>query len=293
MFFWRIVEVVFPLVAVVSVGVWAGRRHQPEMEVANRLNMEYFVPALVLGVLVGSDFHIAQFSGLALGTFLLIAATGIIGLCVARLMGILPKTFVPPMMFNNCGNLGLPLAVLAFGKEAIHAAVVMFLVSNLLHFSFGAWLLNHHARLRDLWKVPVIFATVLGLGLNLANIPVWVPLLTATHLLGDIAVPLMMFALGVRLANMKLADSQLGLLMAVLRPVAGVALAYFVGWGLDLPVSQRNQLVLFGALPPAVLNYIFAERYNQEPEKVASMVMIGNMAALIFIPIALLLVLPH
>ena len=92
------------------------------------------------------------------------------------------------MRFNNCGNLGLPLAVLAFGKEAIHAAVVMFLVSNLLHFSFGAWLLNHHARLRDLWKVPVIFATVLGLGLNLANIPVWVPLLTATHLLGDIAV---------------------------------------------------------------------------------------------------------
>ena len=293
MFFWRILEVVFPLVAVVSVGVWAGRRHQPEMEVANRLNMEYFVPALVLGVLVGGDFNISQFSGLALGTFLLIAATGIVGLCVARLSGILPKTLVPPMMFNNCGNLGLPLAVLAFGKEAIHAAVVMFLVSNLMHFSFGAWLLNHHARLRDLWKVPVIFATVLGLALNLASVPVWPPLLTATHLLGDIAVPLMMFALGVRLANMKWADSHSGILIAVLRPVTGVALAYLVGWGLDLPGSQRVQLILFGALPPAVLNYIFAERYHQEPEKVASMVMTGNIAALVCIPIALLLVLPH
>jgi hypothetical protein len=38
---------------------------------------------------------------------------------------------------------------------------------------------------------------------------------------------------------------------------------------------------------------MFAELYHQEPEKVASMVMIGNIAALICIPIALLLVLPH
>ena len=40
-----------------------------------------------------------------------------------------------------------------------------------------------------------------------------------------------------------------------------------------------------------MLNYIFAERYRQEPEKVASMVLIGNLAALVFLPIALALTL--
>jgi len=50
-------------------------------------------------------------------------------------------------------------------------------------------------------------------------------------------------------------------------------------------------LIVFGALPPAVLNYMFAERYSQEPEKVASMVLIGNVAALVFIPLALMFVL--
>ncbi len=293
MFFWRIVEVVFPLVAVVSVGVWAGRRHQPEMEVANRLNMDYFVPALVFGVLVGGDFRIAQFSGLALGTLLFVFGAGAAGLVAAKLLGVLPKTLVPPMMFNNSANLGLPLALLAFGKDAMPAAVVMFLVSTTLHFSFGAWLLDHHARLRDLWKVPVLFATLLGLGLNFTGVHIWAPLMTATRLLGDISVPLMMFALGVRLANMTLAESRLGLLIAVLRPITGVALAYLVGRGLDLTDIQSAQLILFGALPPAVLNYIFAEHYRQEPEKVASIVMIGNVVALISIPLTLLLVLPH
>ena len=75
-FFWHIVEVVFPLIAVVSVGVWAGRLHHPEMEVANRLNMDYFVPALVFGVLIGGDFRIAEYARLGLGTFLLIAGVG-------------------------------------------------------------------------------------------------------------------------------------------------------------------------------------------------------------------------
>jgi predicted permease len=287
----HILEIVFPLVAVVSVGVWAGRRHQPEMDVANQLNMDYFLPALVLGVLVKGDFHISEFSRLGLGTFLLVAASGLAGLITARLSRTSPKTIVPSMMFNNCGNLGLPLAVLAFGQDAMPAAVVMFLVSNMLHFSFGAWFLNHKARLRDLWKVPVLLATVVGLGLNLAEVPVWAPLMTAIRMLGEVSIPLMMFALGVRLAQMTLAEFHLGLLIAVARPVTGIALAYAVGWSLNLTGIQYAQLIVFGALPPAVLNYMFAERYSQEPEKVASMVLIGNVASLVFIPLALMFVL--
>ena len=50
-------------------------------------------------------------------------------------------------------------------------------------------------------------------------------------------------------------------------------------------------LLVFGALPPAVLNYVFAERYRQEPDKVASIVMVGNVASLLFISIALAIVL--
>ncbi len=291
MIFWHIFEIVFPLVAVVSVGVWAGRRHRPEMDAANQLNMDYFLPALVLGVLVNGDFRITQFASLGLGTFLLIVGSGLVGLFAARMSRASPKTIVPSMMFNNCGNLGLPLSLLAFGKEAMPAAVVMFLVSNMLHFSFGAWLLDHKARLRDLWKVPVLLATVLGLGLNLAEMHLWPPLMTAIRMLGEVSIPLMMFALGVRLAEMTFAELRVGLLIAVLRPASGIALACVIGWSLNLTTMQNAQLIVFGALPPAVLNYIFAERYSQEPEKVASMVLIGNVAALVFIPLALMFVL--
>ena len=46
------------------------------------------------------------------------------------------------------------------------------------------------------------------------------------------------------------------------------------------------------ALPPGVLNYMIAERYNQEPTRVASIVLIGNIGAIVWMPLALALAPP-
>jgi malate permease and related proteins len=60
---------------------------------------------------------------------------------------------------------------------------------------------------------------------------------------------------------------------------------------LQLTPLQNSLLFLFGALPPAVLNYLVAERYRQDPGKVASIVMLGNLAAFVSLPVALAFVL--
>jgi predicted permease len=71
----------------------------------------------------------------------------------------------------------------------------------------------------------------------------------------------------------------------------GMLIAFGVVHLLDLSGQQAAMLIVFGALPPAVLNFLFAERYRQEPERVASIVLIGNLFALISLPIALSMVL--
>ncbi len=60
---------------------------------------------------------------------------------------------------------------------------------------------------------------------------------------------------------------------------------------LDLDATQQGLLFLFGSLPPAVLNFMVAEQYGQEPGKVASIVLIGNMMAVLFVPLGLSLAL--
>lgn len=59
------------------------------------------------------------------------------------------------------------------------------------------------------------------------------------------------------------------------------------GYLLDLPDLQYSMLILFGALPPAVLNYMLAERYDQQPRRVASIVLLGNFSSVLVIPLVL------
>lgn len=287
----RIVSILFPLFAITALGYLVARRMKPDLSHANRLNLEVFVPALVFGAMAGKDFRLADYLPLLLAGFGVIVASGLIGWLAARALGIATRTLVPPMMFNNCGNLGLPLAVLAFGDAALAPAVVLFVVSNLLHFSFGAWLLDPHSSWLKAWQSPPVLATFAGLAVGLAGIEVWPPLLTSIKMVGDISIPLMLFALGVRLAESRINAVGFGLFGAVLRPLAGMAAAWALMRVIELPEREQALLLVFGALPPAVLNFMFAERYGQEPDKVASMVLIGNLAAVVFLPVALALVL--
>ena len=287
----RIVSILFPLFAITALGYFVGRRVKPDLSHANKLNMDVFVPALVFGALVSKDFRLGEYLPLLFATVVIIVGSGVAGWLVARASGIATKTLVPPMMFNNCGNLGLPLAVLAFGESALAPAVVMFVVSNVIHFSYGAWLLDHQTKLTTVWRSPSILATVAGLAVGFLGIEVWPPLLMSIKMVGDISIPLMLFALGVRLADSRISAVGFGVFGAVLRPVVGMALAWVLLQTLDLPPREQALVLVFGALPPAVLNYMFAERYNQEPDKVASMVLIGNLAAVVFLPLALALVL--
>ena len=291
--FVRIIEVIFPVIAVVTVGLWAGRKHKPEMAAANRLNMDYFTPAMVFTVMAGGAFHIREYVWLAGAAVISIFACGLIGYMTARVLNEAPKTVALPIMINNSGNLGIPLAFLAFGEAGMAAAVVLFLVSNTIHFTIGPWVLNHDAKISEVFKTPVLIAATLGLACNVMALQIWPPLFFALRMLGDISVPLMLFALGVRLADVRFSESRTGLIAAIVRPIAGMVTAAFFGWLLNLPSMQMAELILFGSLPPAVMNYMFAERYQQEPEKVASIVMIGNIMGLIFIPLALIMVLPH
>jgi predicted permease len=137
----------------------------------------------------------------------------------------------------------------------------------------------------------MLLATMLGL---LVSIMGWhIPQLLAEPIgmLGQISIPLMLFALGVRLIHIDLSDWKIGLTGAIVSPLSGLVIAIPIGYLLELPAQQQAMLIVFSALPPAVLNYMIAERFDQEPKLVASIVMLGNLASIIVIPTVLAFVL--
>jgi hypothetical protein len=285
----RILQIILPVFAVVAAGWAYGRLVRPDTAGPNRMNMDVFVPALILSALTRRDFDLAANQPLILGSLAVVLASGLLAWPVARWMRVSPRTFVPPMMFNNCGNMGLPLALLAFGEARLPAAVAMFVTSNLLHFTLGTYLVRRDAHYGHLLRSPMVLATAAGVALSALGwgLPGWIG--TAVGMLGDVAVPLMLFTLGVRLTAVSLRDWHVGLAGAVVRPLAGLAVALPLGRLLGLAPTPYAMLILFASLPPAVLNFLLADQYQQEPEKVASIVLIGNLASLVFVPIGLAL----
>ena len=287
----QILAIVFPIFAIVLVGYLYARRHAPDMEAANQLNLAIFSPALIFHVFVSRDFQAADYGLLALGGLLVVFGSGLLGWPLARLLGYQTKTFVPPMMFPNTGNMGLPLALFAFGERALPAAVVLFMVSSSLHFSVGMRMLNPQASLLAMLRIPILAASIAGLAVNLAGWHLPTVLLAPVEILGQVAIPLMLFSLGVRLTGVDFSDWRIGVAGALLYPAVGVALALALQPLLQLEPLQFSLLILFGVLPPAVINFIVAEQFGQEPQRVASIVLLGNLSSVVVIPITLLFVL--
>ena len=287
----RIADVIIPVFLIVAIGFAYARRQAPDMGTFNRIALDVLAPMLVYSALASRDFVIAEHLVLLVGGAVIILGSGLLAWPLARTFGAQPRTLVPVVMFNNCGNMGLPLALLAFGPANFGAAVALFSVSNLLHFSLGARITSRMARTRDLLTSPLMIGTALGFASALTDVRPPDVVLSGLKLLGDALLPMMLFALGVRLTALTREGLALGLLGALARPLIGLAIALPLAWVLDLEGAARGQLLLFAALPPAVMQFMLADRYHQEPDKVGAMIMLGNALAVVFVPLALALAL--
>lgn len=284
---YQVINIVAPLFIIVSVGYVYALRAKPAMGITNKLIMDIFMPALILSVMVRDDFHASQYLYLMLGGALVILGSGIVAYFVSRVVNIPWRAFVPPAMFSNWANLGIPLYVLTLGDQALGAGVMLVVVGNILCFTIGVQIYSGTLSFADLVKTPILIAVVAGGLVNILDVPLADSLVKSIQMLGQVVIPLMLFSLGVRLTRVSWSDSRAGIIMGIFCPVVGVPLAWLLSMWLPLSEFHQTILILFGVLPPAVINFMLAEQYGNEPEKVASMVLIGNFMAIISIPLLL------
>ncbi|HOB00029.1 MAG TPA: AEC family transporter [Casimicrobium huifangae] len=285
----RIVEIVLPVLVIIVMGYAIGRLwNKPDMRVVNRLNLDVFGPFLVLANLSDKSVDLVSLWPLVVASIVIVIGSGLIAWPFAKVSRQDPRTFVPPMMFNNCGNMGLPLALFAFGPIGVAGMVALFTTSNLLHFTLGAFIVHKHAELKLLAKSPMVWATVIGAALGLTGTHLPDSVHAPMKMIGDCTIPVMLLSLGVRMLDVKREDFSNSLLGAAVCPLTGLLMAGIIVQYLPMSKEQIGLVYLFGALPPAVLNFLVADYYKQEPEKVASIVLVGNIASIVFIPLGLL-----
>ena len=294
--FERIFEIILPVFLLVAFGYCYARLRGKQAisytASANRINMEVLCPLLIFTALAARDFDIANNLLLILAGVLISLGSALLAWPVSSMLGYDTRSFVPPMMFNNCGNMGLPLSVLAFGASALPSAVALFMACTLIYFSVGIKILeagrvNTKTSFFRFLLSPMMIAMIAGIFFSAARISLPTPLFSALKLLGETSIPIMLFALGVRMIDVSFKCWRIGMVGALICPLSGLLIARILAVLLPLDTTQTGQMYLFASLPPAVLCFMFAEQYDQEPEKVAAIVLLGNLSAIVFVPIGL------
>ncbi|MER1940205.1 AEC family transporter [Castellaniella sp. FW104-16D08] len=284
--FLTLLNIVLPVFAVTAVGYVFGRRQAraPDMTFVNYANVMVFCPSLVFSALLDNPVNLLQGWPLVAAGILIILVPGIL-LALVPQAGESRAAFLVPGMFRNTGNIGIPLMMLAYGRDLLGDIVVLFVLSNLLHFSLGLFLLSRGSN-RWLWlKNPNVWAAFFGV--LLAPYRQWIPsfVMTTVELIGQIAIPLMLFGLGVRLAQDRIDQLGLALRINLLYLLAGALTLPLVLWLLPLTPEWSRMVALSVMLPPAVLNYLLCEQYRVQPRTVASVVLLGNLISVATIPL--------
>jgi predicted permease len=194
-------------------------------------------------------------------------------------------------MFPNAGNLGLPVAQLAFGSEGLALMVVLLVVENTLQFTVGLWILGEKASPSGLLRNPMLLATAAGFICMALGWQAPAMIEPAIHMLAEVSIPLMLISLGIRLSSGTEGQWRIGLAGGLAAPLVGLAVAVAFVWLFQPSHTLAGLILLFGVMPPAVLNYMLAEWYDVEPRNVAAIVAVGHVIALVSLPATLAFVL--
>lgn len=197
-----LLNIIIPVFAVTGLGYLFARKRSkaPEMDFINSVNVHLFCPMLIFSALLANPVDLGSDWALGVAGVAIILLPGLL-LWFVRPAAVNSSAFLMTGMFRNTGNMGIPLLMLAYGKEALGDIIVLFVISNTLHFSVGIWLIS---RSRGAWgwlRNPNVWAAVLGI--TLAPVREQIPLFiqTTVDMLGQVSIPLMLFSLGVRMAS--------------------------------------------------------------------------------------------
>lgn len=188
-------------------------------------------------------------------------------------------------IIGNNGNFGLPIALLALGRQGLDQALVIFIASLLVMFTIGPALLGARDGLlggiRRVTLLPVTWALVVALVVRGTGTSTPAPLMSAIQLLADAAVPLVLLCLGLQLGqNLRIHLTRPVLLSVGLRLVVVPLAAIVVGRLAGLSGLTLQSLVLACAMPTAVNAYMLAREFSDDPSTAASAVALSTFTSI-------------
>lgn len=277
-----------PVFLLAAVGfTWVRMGFEYRVEFVTRLGMTLSVPCLIFVALMRTDIDPAAMATLSLATIAAYVMVGFAIWALTRALRLKGQTYWAPLTFGNTGNLGLPLAMFAFGDAGLGYAVVVFAIMMVISFTLGVWVVAGAGSFSRVIREPAMGATLLGFLFLWQDWQTPLFLTNTLELLGQIAIPIMLITLGVAIARLEIRAVGQAAALAVAKVVICVASAWVAADLFGLGPTAAAVLVVQVATPVAVTNYMLAEKYGADAQSVAGLVVVSTLLSVITLPLIL------
>ena len=154
---------VIPVFLLVAVGFIFAHWKKISLASVTEIIVYLGTPSLVFSSLASKPLYAGDIAVLSAGILIIFAGVGVLIRLYFFVFGFTSRGFALPTLFMNAGNMGIPLALFAFGQEGMQRATLMFVIITFLQYSLGIYILNGSGNWTEIFRLPLIYAAIAGL----------------------------------------------------------------------------------------------------------------------------------
>lgn len=292
------VQSVLPVLLIGGLGYLVGRARHLDLAPITGLAVLILVPAIVFDSLARATLPRDLLSRLVLHVVLQLAGVWLLTVVVARLIGWRGPTqgaLLLATLFANSGNVGLPLALFAFGPEGLAIAGGWFAVMAIGSSTIAPYLaarssVGARGALGRVGRQPIIYAVVAGVIVNLSGLSLPGPVAKASQLLAGGAVAAMLLLVGLQLARLTVREEAPGAALATaIRLLAVPPIAWVAGRLVGLEGIGLAVAVLQASTPTSVSSALWALEFDARPALVSAAVVLSTVVSVVTLTVLLAL----
>ncbi len=283
-----ILNIVAPVFIIIIVGFVLGKFYKKlDADSLVAVLVYITVPALIVTSISKSPVQLAEFFQIiAIGSLIVLISGGLLYVILRIFKSNMHGLYLP-LTIGNTGYLGYPIALAAFGGLGLSRAIVYDVTSSIFLFSIGIFIVHSRNELKEIFKIPLIYALAAGILLNVLKISLPEIVFKPLEMIGSITIPLALIVLGHRLASIKISHLKISLLASLFKIVGGFLIALVVVLILKLDSDIAKVIILQAAMPSAVMSMILCHKYKRDSDVVTSIVMVSTILSVLTIPLVI------
>ena len=291
----KIFEVIFPVFFVIGVGYYLGKKN-PKIDTNFITDFAGNIgtPAMIFYTVTTTGITLSIFIHYFFYAIIMIGGFAVLGLLILLLLKKDLSMELPPLILPNTGNMGVPICLFAYGTAGLGVASAVASVIILFHFTLGVFLAKKSFSMDVVIKSPPVSAIIISVLFLYYQIETPLFLENTTFLLTYATIFLVLMSLGIALTRLKfsLKDS---IILSICRVILGPLIAFLVIYYFDLSGYAAGVLLIQGAMPSAILNYLVGAIYSPKKivDSIASTIVVSTLMSFITIPIVVFFALKY